>query len=94
MKVFAPLPLPLKQFAKIVIEHAKYVENLERKGVVKFTAIFLGKRARVMILDVESDIQLFDALNSDPLFNYSDREIHPLISHENAYTRYESLLKK
>ena len=61
---------------------------------MKFTAVFLGKRARVMILDVESDVQLFDVLNCDPLFNYSDREIYPLIRHENAYARYENLLKQ
>ena len=93
MRAYAPLPIPLEQFAKVANKHAEYIKKLEKQGTIKFTAAYLGKRARVIIFDVKSDIDLFEAINGDPLFDYTERETYPLITSEEVYSKYEKIEK-
>jgi muconolactone delta-isomerase len=94
MKAYAPLPIPLEQFAKAANEHAEYIKKLEKQGTIKFTAAYIGKRARVIIFDVKSDTELFEVINGDPLFNYTERETYPLIASEKVYAKYERIEKE
>ncbi|HJX22923.1 MAG TPA: muconolactone Delta-isomerase family protein [Candidatus Bathyarchaeia archaeon] len=93
LKAYMPLPIPLAQFAELAVKHRDYLRRLEKEGKIKFTAAFLGKRARVIIFDVESDEELFECINADPLFNYMERETHALISNEKVYSIYEGIEK-
>jgi muconolactone delta-isomerase len=93
MRAYGPLPIPLKEFAKAANEHAKWIKKLEKQGIIKFTAAYIGRRARVIIFDVKSDEQLFETINADPLFPYTERETYPLISSEKVYDIYEKLAK-
>ena len=89
MKAYAPLPISLTQFAELANKHRDYIKKLEKEGKIKFTAVFLGKRARVIIFDVKSDVELFESINADPLFNYTERESIPLIASDKVYSIYE-----
>jgi len=93
MKALNPIPIPLKEFAVYANQHAKYIKQLEKTGIIRFTAPYIGKRARVIIFDVKSDEQLFEAINGDPLFPYTERETIPLISNDKVYAIYEKIEK-
>jgi muconolactone delta-isomerase len=91
LRAYMPLPIPLAEWAELAVKHRDYLRRLEKAGKIKFTAAFLGKRARVIIFDVESDEELFECINADPLFNYMEREVIPLISNEKVYSIYEAI---
>ena len=93
LRAYMPLPIPLAEWAELAVKHRDYLRRLEKEGKIKFTAAFLGKRARVIIFDVESDGELFECINADPLFNYMEREVIPLISNEKVYSIYEGIEK-
>jgi hypothetical protein len=93
MRALNPLPIPLTEFAMYANQHAKYIKQLEKEGVIKFTAPYIGRRARVIIFEVKSDEQLFEAINGDPLFPYTERETIPLISNDKVYAIYERIEK-
>ena len=61
-------------------------------GKVVYTAPFVGRRARVAIYSVESNDELFELINQDPLFRYLEREVVPLATNAQLRGLYQSLI--
>ena len=53
---------------------------------------FVGRRARVAIYSVESNNELFDLINQDPLFRYLEREVVPLATNDQLRELYRSII--
>lgn len=90
MRVPSPLVISEKELAEYAFKELRWLERLRKKKILQYTAPYLGRRARVIILDVKSDMELFDILNSEPLHNYSEKEIIPLTTEKS----FEEIYRK
>jgi len=78
VRVPSPVVISEKELAEYAFKELRWLDRLRRRKILQYTAPYLGRRARVIILDVKSDRELFDILNSEPLHNYSEKEVIPL----------------
>ncbi len=90
MRALDPIPLPIPELAKLAVQQLDYWDRLRGDGKLVYTAPFVGRRARVAIYSVNSNDELFDLINQDPLFPYLEREIVPLASNERLRELYQS----
>jgi len=79
-----PPPMPREQYLGTVASTWQVIKQLESNGKVISGGAFVGQRAGVVIVDVESHEELADLLNRLPLSAYLQWEVVPLISAERA----------
>lgn len=72
-------PLPREQYLGMVASTWQTIKQLENSGKVLGGGAMVGRRAGVVILDVDSNEELADLLNRLPLSAYIDWDIAPLI---------------
>lgn len=92
MRAIEPIPLPLDELGRLAKAQVDYWERLMAAGKVVYTAPFVGRRARVAIYRVESNDELFNLINEDPLFRYLEREVVPLATNEQLKELYETFI--
>ena len=92
MRSIEPIPLTMSELGKLAQAQLAYWDDLIAKGKVVYTAPFVGRRARVAIYRVESNAELFDLINQDPLFVYLEREVVPLASNEQLRELYGTFI--
>jgi muconolactone delta-isomerase len=90
----APIVITNKELAEYAFKELEWFDELRKKGELVFTAPYLGRRARVIILNVKSDKHLFQILNSDPQHNYSEKEVIPLSNDDDVRVLYEERYRK
>jgi muconolactone delta-isomerase len=91
MWAIEPMPLARSELASLALQQLEYWERLEQQGKLVFTAPYVGRRARVAIYDADSNDELFDLINADPLFRYLDREVVPLGTNEQLRELYQRM---
>lgn len=92
MRAIQPIPLSVTELAQRAQRQIDYWERLTAEGKLIYTAPYVGRRARVAIYEAESNDELFDLINDDPLFPFLEREVIPLSTNEHIrklYTRLE-----
>lgn len=92
MRAIQPIPLSVSDLAKLAQKQIDYWERLTAEGKLVYTAPYVGRRARVAIYEAESNDELFDLINDDPLFPFLEREVVPLSTNQHIrklYTRLE-----
>ncbi|MFQ5837025.1 MAG: muconolactone Delta-isomerase family protein [Candidatus Bathyarchaeia archaeon] len=67
---------------KAVADHYDLVKKLKANGKLEVHYPFLGRHGGVSIYVVESHEELQSLLVQNPLFNFSDYEIFPLLEYE------------
>ena len=92
MRAIDPIPLPPAELARLALQQVDYWDRLMAAGKVVYTAPFVGRRARVAIYSVESNDELFDLINQDPLFRYLEREVVPLATNDQLRQLYRSII--
>lgn len=93
MWAIQPIPLTRSELANLAIQQLAYWDELQARGKVVYTAPYVGRRARVAIYEAESNEELFDLINADPLFPYLEREVVPLSTNEQIRKLYLSMLE-
>ena len=94
MRAIQPIPLPPAELAQLALRQVEYWGDLMERDKVVYTAPFVGRRARVAIYRVDSNDELFDLINQDPLFPYLEREVVPLATNEHIQELYKSMLDR
>ncbi len=92
MRAIEPIPLPLAEVGHLAKAQMDYWDRLMAAGKVVYTAPYVGRRARVAIYSVDSNDELFNLINEDPLFRYLEREVTPLATNEQLRDLYQSLI--
>lgn len=92
MHAIQPMQLSTEELAKLASRQLDYWDDLQKQGKVIFTAPYAGRRARVAIYDVDSNHELFDLINKDPLFAYLDRDVVPLGTNTQIRQLYTSMM--
>jgi muconolactone delta-isomerase len=92
MRSIEPIPLSMSDLGKLAQAQLDYWDDLMARGKVVYTAPFVGRRARVAIYRVESNAELFELINQDPLFVYLEREVVPLASNDQLRELYASFV--
>ena len=92
MRAIEPIPVSRAELAALALQQLEYWDRLEAEGKLVFTAPFVGRRARVAIYAAESNSELFELINQDPLFPYLEREVVPLASNDQLRNAYEGRL--
>lgn len=92
MRAIQPIPLPAAELATLALQQVDYWERLIEQGKVVFTAPFVGRRARVAIYDADSNDELFDLINDDPLFPYLEREVVALSTNDHIRKLYQRMI--
>jgi muconolactone delta-isomerase len=77
-------PMPREQYLGMIASTWQVIKQLESNGKVVTGGAMIGRRAGVVIVDVESNDELFDVLNRLPLSGYLDWEVIPLIPADRA----------
>lgn len=93
MRAANPMSIRTKEIADLALKQIDWLDELVKKGMIKFTAPYVGRRARVMIFDVKSNEELFEIINQDPLFPFTDRRIIPLSNNTQIKKHYQRLKK-
>lgn len=88
MRSIEPIPLSMSDLGRLAQQQLDYWDDLMARGKVVYTAPFVGRRARVAIYRVESNAELFELINQDPLFVYLEREVVPLAGNDQLRTLY------
>jgi muconolactone delta-isomerase len=88
MRSIDPIPLTMSELGRLAQQQLDYWDDLMARGKVVYTAPFVGRRARIAIYRVESNAELFQLINQDPLFVYLEREVVPLASNEQLRELY------
>ena len=84
--------MPPAELGRLALQQVDYWDRLMAAGKVVYTAPFVGRRARVAIYSVESNDELFELINQDPLFRYLEREVVPLATNAQLRELYQSLI--
>lgn len=92
MRAIQPIPLEPAELAVLAQKQVDYWERLTEQGKLVYTAPFVGRRARVAIYDADSNDELFDLINDDPLFVYLEREVTPLSTNEHIRKLYKRMM--
>ncbi len=92
MRAIDPIPLSPAELGRLALQQVDYWDRLMAAGKVVYTAPFVGRRARVAIYSVESNDELFELINQDPLFRYLEREVVPLATNAQLRGLYQSLI--
>lgn len=71
--------MPREQYLGMIASTWQVIKQLESNGKVVTGGAMIGRRAGVVIVDVESNDELFDVLNRLPLSGYLEWEVIPLI---------------
>lgn len=77
-------PMPREQYLGMIASTWQVIKQLEANGKVVTGGAMIGRRAGVVIVDVESNDELFDVLNRLPLSGYLEWEVIPLIPADRA----------
>ncbi len=92
MRAIQPIPLPTAELAALALKQLEYWERLTEEGKLIYTAPFVGRRARVAIYNADSNDELFDLINDDPLFIYLEREVVPLSTNDHIRLLYTRMM--
>jgi muconolactone delta-isomerase len=77
-------PMPREQYLGMIASTWQVIKQLEGSGKVVCGGAMVGRRAGIVIVDVDSNEELSDLLNRLPLSGYLDWEISPLIPADRA----------
>jgi muconolactone delta-isomerase len=77
-------PMPREQFLGMMASTWQVIKQLENGGKVVTGGAMIGRRAGVVIVDVDSNEELADLLNRLPLSAYLEWEVVPLITADRA----------
>lgn len=77
-------PMPREQYLGMVASTWQVIKQLENNGKVVVGGAMVGRRAGVVIVDVDSNEELSDLLNRLPLSAYLEWEVVPLIPADRA----------
>ena len=91
MRAIEPIPLSRPELAALAQQQLDYWDDLMGKGKVLYTAPYVGVRARVAIYSVDSNSELFELINQDPLFVYLERDVTPLATNEQLRVLYAEM---
>ena len=91
MRSIEPISLTMSELGALAQAQLDYWDDLIDRGKVVYTAPFVGRRARVAIYRVDSNSELFDLINKDPLFVYLEREVIPLASNDQLRELYAGM---
>lgn len=75
---------------KAVADHYELVKKLKSSGKLEVHYPLLGRHGGASIYDVKSHEELQSLLVQNPLFNFNQYEIYPLLEYESA----KKLLRK
>ena len=85
------LPEDPKERKEVITAHYEYLKKLSDKGKISFFS-FIGIPGGVVLVDVKSHLELDKLMMTFPRFNYSNYEVTPLLTIDEAldclYTIY------
>lgn len=76
--------MPRERYLGMVAATWEMIKQLESNGKVIAGGALIGRRAGVVIADVDSNEELFDILNRLPLSAYLEWEVVPMIAADRA----------
>jgi muconolactone delta-isomerase len=76
--------MPRERYLGMVAATWEMIKQLEGNGKVIAGGALIGRRAGVVIVDVDSNEELFDILNRLPLSAYLEWEVVPMIAADRA----------
>lgn len=91
MRAIQPIPLSNSDLAQRAQRQIDYWERLTKEGKLVYTAPYVGRRARVAIYEADSNDELFDLINDDPLFPFLEREVVPLSTNDHIRKLYKRM---
>ena len=77
-------PMPREQFLGMMASTWQVIKQLENNGKVLAGGAMIGQRAGCVIVDVDSNEELFELLTRLPVAGYMDWEVVPLIPADTA----------
>ena len=86
--------VPMEKWAKLLPLQFKYFEKLEKENVLELSYHLVGQQGSVLVVNVETDLQLSQIIGQDPMFFYLQREIYPLTTRETHEKQIRQLLKE
>ncbi len=85
---------PLEVWAKMLPAHFKYLDELEKKGMIEVSYHLIGHQGDVFIANVKDDEELAEIVGEDPLLFLSERQIYPLTTREAHRKRLEKIFSR
>ena len=86
--------IPLDKWAKLLPLQFKYFEKLEKERALEVYYHLIGQQGSMLVVDVESDLQLSQVIGQDPMFFHLEREIYPLTTRQTHEKQIRQLIKE
>jgi len=86
--------IPLDKWAKLLPLQFKYFEKLEKERLLEVYYHLIGQQGSMLVVDVESDLQLSQVIGQDPMFFHLEREIYPLTTRQTHEKQIKQLIKE
>jgi muconolactone delta-isomerase len=84
---------PVEKWAKLLPLEFKYFDRLEEEGILEVCYHLIGAQGSMLVVNVESDMELSRVVGEDPMFFYTEREIYPLTTRQSHENRLMKMLQ-
>lgn len=79
-----PSGMAPEMIGQLIEPSYRYQYELTKAGRIEAAYVIVGKKANVAIYNVENHAELLDVLTGDPLGNFQEHTIYPLVSPDEA----------
>lgn len=86
--------IPMEKWAKLLPLQFKYFQKLEKDKTLEVYYHLIGQQGSMLVVNVETDLELSQIIGQDPMFFQSQREIYPLTTRQTHEEQIKQLLKE
>ena len=85
--------IPIEKWSRLLPLQFKYFDGLEKSKILEIYYHLIGQQGSMLIVNVNSDIELSKVIGEDPMFFQSEREIYPLTTRKTHEEQLKRLLQ-